>query len=83
MDKFEADQTGECRLRHGSSGSDNYDSVAELVTERVEKSQGRMSAKRMLPIARAAGYEGSARNFRRLVATRQRYCGTTIITAVA
>ena len=27
-----------------------------------------MSAKRMLPIARAAGYEGSARNFRRLVA---------------
>ncbi|GAA1691052.1 hypothetical protein MMUR_55390 [Mycolicibacterium murale] len=27
-----------------------------------------MSAKRMLPIARATGYEGSARNFRRLVA---------------
>ncbi len=27
-----------------------------------------MSAKRMLPIARAAGYDGSARNFRRLVA---------------
>ena len=46
----------------------NYDAVAELVAERVEKSQGRMSAKRMLPIARAAGYDGSARNFRRLVA---------------
>ena len=30
----------------------NYDSVAELVTERVEKSQGRISAKRLLPIAR-------------------------------
>jgi hypothetical protein len=42
--------------------------VTELVVERVEKSQGRMSAKRMLPIARAAGYEGSDRNFRRLVA---------------
>jgi transposase len=27
-----------------------------------------MSAKRMLPIATAAGYDGSARNFRRLVA---------------
>ena len=46
----------------------NYDAVAELVAERVKKSQGRMSAKRMLPIARAAGYDGSARNFRRLVA---------------
>ena len=42
--------------------------MTELVAERVEKSQGRMSAKRMLPIARAAGYDGSARNFRRLVA---------------
>ena len=46
----------------------NYDAVAELVAERVKKSEGRMSAKRMLPIARAAGYDGSARNFRRLVA---------------
>ena len=46
----------------------NYDAVAELVAERVKKSDGRMSAKRMLPIARAAGYDGSDRNFRRLVA---------------
>ena len=37
----------------------NYDAVTELVAERVEKSQGRISAKRLLPIARAAGYEGS------------------------
>ena len=36
----------------------NFDAVTELVAERVEKSQGRMSAKRILPIARAAGYEG-------------------------
>ena len=42
--------------------------MTDLVAERVEKSQGRISAKRLLPIARAAGYEGSARNFRRLVA---------------
>ena len=45
----------------------NYDSVTELVAERVEKTKGRIAAKRLLPAARAAGYEGSARNFRRLV----------------
>ena len=38
---------------------------------RVKASEGRMSAKRLLPIARAAGYEGSARNFRRLVAEQK------------
>jgi hypothetical protein len=32
----------------------NYDSVRELVDERVAKSAGRISAKRLLPIARAA-----------------------------
>jgi transposase len=46
----------------------NYENVRSLVAERVRKSQGRISAKRLLPAARAAGYEGSARNFRRLVA---------------
>ena len=46
----------------------NYDGVAALVAERVEKTAGRISAKRLLPAARAAGYAGSARNFRRLVA---------------
>lgn len=46
----------------------NYDSVRDLVAERVAKSQGRITAKRLLPVAVAAGYEGSARNFRRLVA---------------
>ena len=46
----------------------NYDPVAELVTARVAKTSARISAKRLLPDARAAGYEGSARNFRRLVA---------------
>jgi transposase len=46
----------------------NYDGVAALVTGRVEKTQGRISAKRLLPAARAAGYGGSDRNFRRLVA---------------
>jgi transposase len=47
----------------------NYDTVAALVAERVEKTSGRISAKRLLPAARAAGYGGSPRNFRRLVAS--------------
>ena len=46
----------------------NYNEVRALVTERVRASHGKISAKRLLPAARAAGYEGSARNFRRLVA---------------
>ena len=49
----------------------NYDVVCDLVAERVEKTRGRITAKRLLPAAQAAGYEGSARNFRRLVATRK------------
>jgi transposase len=46
----------------------NYDAVRGVVIERVERTKGKMSAKRLLPIARVAGYSGSARNFRRLVA---------------
>jgi Integrase core domain len=46
----------------------NYASVSELVGERVAATKARISAKRLLPAARTAGYEGSARNFRRLVA---------------
>lgn len=46
----------------------NYEGVRELVAEGVKTSKGRVSAKRLLPKARAAGYSGSARNFRRLVA---------------
>jgi transposase len=46
----------------------NFDQVRDLVVQRVEKTSGRISAKRLLPQARAAGYAGSARNFRRLVA---------------
>jgi hypothetical protein len=49
----------------------NYDAVAELVAARVKASAGRISAKRLLPAAQAAGYTGSARNFRRLVASQK------------
>jgi hypothetical protein len=46
----------------------NYDAVRGVVIERVARTKAKMSAKRLLPVVRAAGYEGSARNFRRLVA---------------
>jgi hypothetical protein len=36
-----------------------------------EKTAGRISAKRLLPAARAAGYAGSAYNFRRLVTAQK------------
>jgi hypothetical protein len=47
----------------------NYDGVADLVAVAVERTKGRITAKRLLPVAAAAGYVGSARNFRRLVAS--------------
>ena len=46
----------------------NIDAFRDLVVDRVEATRGRISAKRLLPVARAAGYAGSGRNFRRLVA---------------
>jgi transposase len=46
----------------------NYDPVTAIITERVAKTDGRISAKRLLPVVRAAGYSGSARNLRRAVA---------------
>ncbi len=51
--------------------SHNYDGVSELVAARVAVSAGRISAKRLLPVARAGGYVGSDRNFRRLVAEQK------------
>ena len=50
----------------------NFDVVAEVVAERVGRTSARISAKRLLPEAKAAGYAGSARNFRRLVARAKR-----------
>jgi transposase len=54
----------------GSNGvvEHNYDDVAAIIATRVERSQGRISAKRLLPVVTAAGYTGSARNLRRAVA---------------
>ena len=46
----------------------NYDPVTAIIAERVAKTEGRISAKRLLPVVRAAGYSGSPRNLRRAVA---------------
>lgn len=50
----------------------NYDVVTDVVARRVGATRARISAKRLLPEARVAGYTGSARNFRRLVARAKR-----------
>ncbi len=46
----------------------NTDSVLSVLAKKVKDTDGRISAKRLLPVARAAGYRGSARNLRRAVA---------------
>ncbi len=46
----------------------NTEIVRELVAQKVRSTDGIISAKRMLPLARAAGYAGSLRNLRRAVA---------------
>lgn len=67
VEAHQAELAGEEQPERTGRGH-NYDTVAELVAEKVRKTQGRISAKRLLPAARAAGYAGSPRNFRRLVA---------------
>jgi transposase len=49
----------------------NYESVRALVATEIDTTKGKISAKRLLPTARAGGYAGSDRNFRRLVATER------------
>ena len=46
----------------------NYELVRALVAAKVDATAGRITAKRLLPLAVAAGYAGSDRNLRRLVA---------------
>ena len=51
IERHEAGGAAPARVPRGH----NYDGVAALVAERVEKTSGRISAKRLLPAARAAG----------------------------
>jgi transposase len=50
----------------------NFEGVRDLVAQSVKSTSGRISAKRLLPKARAQGYTGSDRNFRRLVAQEKK-----------
>ncbi len=60
--------------RHGRPPADRplrpktTDPLGQLIAERVRATDGRISAKRLLPACRAAGYTGSARHLRRAVA---------------
>jgi transposase len=47
------------------------DEFADLIYKKVKATDGRITAKRLLPVARAAGYTGSARTFRRAVAVQK------------
>jgi len=48
------------------------DVFAELIAERVEQTSGPVTARRLMRIVRAAGYEGSERSQRRAVAKERR-----------
>lgn len=64
----ERHRAGETGVPRPVVGEHNYDAVADLVAAKVKSTDGRITAKRLLPLARAEGYGGSDQNFRRLVA---------------
>jgi transposase len=72
--KVHAHERGELDEEHASRAPvpKNTDGVRALVAERVVATKARISAKRLLPAARAAGYTGSPRNFRRVVAAEKK-----------
>lgn len=63
----ERQQAGGPWVRRPRVISKNTDQIIVLISDRVRATDGRISAKRLLPSARAVGYQGSARNFRRAV----------------
>jgi transposase len=65
---IDANRAGEPVSAPRRAGPRNTDSVRAVIDDKVKATDGRISAKRLLPIAQAAGYTGSARNFRRAVA---------------
>src|SRR5207245_2718854 len=60
--------TGQVGRRPSPARVRNTAVVVELIRQKVRASEGRISAKRLLPTARTAGYAGSPRTFRRAVA---------------
>lgn len=66
---IDANRAGELQAtRRPRSLVRNTDVARDVIAEKVRATDGRISAKRLLPVARTAGYTGSARNFRRAVA---------------
>ena len=61
----------------------NYDAVAVLVAERVDKTSARISAKRLLPAARAGGVCGVAAEFPAAGRGAKAGCGGGIIIVAA
>src|SRR5215212_10275427 len=57
---LERRQTGQVGRRSPPPRARNTTAVTELIAERVRATDGRISAKRRLPLAQAAGYAGSA-----------------------
>jgi transposase len=64
----ERQRSGQLSYRTPPRPAHNTDAVKDLIHQRVAATDGRITAKRLLPRARAVGYTGSARNFRRAVA---------------
>jgi hypothetical protein len=65
---LERQQRGQVGRRPAPPRARKTEGVAALIAERVRATDGRISAKRLLPVAQAAGYTGSARSLRRAVA---------------
>ncbi|MGH2988294.1 MAG: IS21 family transposase [Solirubrobacterales bacterium] len=62
-------------VRHRARLTDPH---AELIRSRIEKTEGKITAKRLLRVVRAAGYEGSDRSLRRAVAAEKAAHGRRI-----
>ena len=68
QDRQAGHRAGRGRRSSGPRGAGTTRASARWSRPRWSDTAGRISAKRLLPAARAAGYDGSDRNFRRLVA---------------
>lgn len=68
----EAGELEESQTRRRREVARNTDVVRDLVASRVKDRKAKITAKRLLPEARAAGYGGSDRNFRRVVAAEKK-----------
>lgn len=66
---LERQQAGGPWARRPRLQARNTDPVLTVIAQKVKDSDGRITAKRLLPLVKAAGYQGSARNLRRAVAT--------------